>query len=251
MAELNSLNGPSARRGRGPIERGPSLVDEIAARLQSDILDGRLAPGERISAAAVSREMGVSHIPVREALRRLEAGALVESTHHQGATVSRISLDELREVYDLRRLIEGETIRRAVALYTEVDLASIVEAGERLKTTDPTGASPEFWEAHRAFHWALLAPAMDTTRTRVLASLWQSAERYAHLRTLIFGSPARAIDDHPELAEIALQRDPERLVPALMAHLTTTENMVTQGFRRVIPERRPDQPDDLDLGAGA
>ncbi len=250
MIERTAPQPPDGRRDRGPIERPPSLVDEITARLQADILDGRLAPGQRISAAAVSRELGVSHIPVREALRRLEAGALVESTHHQGAAVSRISLDELHQIYDLRRLIEGATVRSAAALYTEDDLEAILQAGERLMATDPTDPSTSFWEAHRALHRAILAPALNPTLSRVLGALWQSAERYAHLRTLVFGSPARAVGDHPRLIAVVLERDPDLLVQELLAHLTTTEQMVTDGFRRVIPERRPDPADDVGLGPG-
>lgn len=247
MAELNPLRPSAHTPGRGPIERPRSLVDEITTRLQSDILNGRLAPGQRISAAAVSRELGVSHIPVREALRRLEADALVESTHHQGAVVSRISLDELREIYDLRRLIEGETVRRASARYSDDDLKSIVKAGERLMAADPADPSSDFWEAHRAFHLAILAPAMDSWRTRVLGALWQSAERYARLRTLVFGSPERAIADHPALVAIAVQRDPERLAQALIAHLDTTEKMVTDGYRRIIADGRLNAGDRPDL----
>jgi DNA-binding GntR family transcriptional regulator len=251
MARSAPPRPPLAPRNRGPIERAPSLVDEITARIQADILDGRLAPGQRISAAAVSRELGVSHIPVREALRRLEAGALVESTHHQGAAVSRISIDELHEIYDLRRLIEGHVVRSAAALYGEGDLEAIIEAGDRLMLTDPTDPTGSFWEAHRAFHRAILAPAMNPTIARVLGALWQSGERYAHLRTLIFGSPAQAAGDHPRLVAVVLQRDPDLLVEEVIAHLTRTEKMVTDGFRRVIPERRPDQDVELDLGAGA
>lgn len=245
MADHTSL--PSADDpGRGPLKRPRSLVDEITARLQSDILSGRLAPGQRISAAAVSRELAVSHIPVREALRRLEADALVESIHHQGAVVSTISLDELREIYDLRRLIEGETVRRAAALYTEDDLTSIVQAGDRLMAADPIDPSSDFWEAHRAFHSAILAPAMDSWRTRLLGALWQSAERYARLRTLVFGSPERAIADHPGLVERALQRDPERLAQALIAHLDMTEKMVTDGYRRMLTDAQRNPGDDPD-----
>jgi DNA-binding GntR family transcriptional regulator len=241
----------AATRTRGPIERPPSLVDEITARIQSDILDGRLAPGQRISAAAVSRELGVSHIPVREALRRLEAGALVESTHHQGAAVSRISIGELHDIYDLRRLIEGTAARSAASLYTAADLETIVRAGERLMSADPTDPASIFWEAHRALHRAILAPALNPTVSRVLSALWQSAERYAHLRTLVFGSPARAVGDHPHLISVVMQRDPDLLAQELVAHLSMTEQMVTDGFRRVNPERRPDQVVEFDLGPGA
>lgn len=246
MTDYEPLRRPAQRRPRRPIERAPSLVEEITARLTSDILEGRLAPGERISAAAVSREMGVSHIPVREALRRLEASALVETTHQQGSAVSLISLDELHEIYSLRRLIEGDTVRLAAARYTEDDLASIVKAGERLEAADPTDPASGFWAAHRALHLAILAPAMDSWRTRLLGTLWQSAERYAHLRTFVFGTPDRAIDDHPRLVGIALQRDPERLTQALLTHLTTTEDMVTDGYRRILPGNPLDPGDTLD-----
>jgi DNA-binding FadR family transcriptional regulator len=92
---------------------------------------------------------------------------------------------------------------------------------------------------------------MDSWRARLLGTLWQSAERYAHLRTLVFGSPARAIDDHPRLVAIAQLRNPERLAQALMTHLTTTEKMVTDGFRRILPESPLKPGDDLDLPAGA
>jgi DNA-binding FadR family transcriptional regulator len=115
---------------------------------------------------------------------------------------------------------------------------------------DPTDPTSSFWDAHRALHRAILAPALNPTTARVLGALWQSAERYAHLRTLVFGSPARAAGDHPRLVSVVLQRDPELLAQELTAHLSMTEKMVTDGFRRVIPERRTDQPDDLDLGAG-
>lgn len=249
MAGTGSLRRLSTAGGRGPIERAPSLVDEITARLQADILEGRLAPGQRISAAAVSRELGVSHIPVREAIRRLEAGALVNSTHRQGATVSRISIDELHEIYNLRRLIEGDLARSAAALYNAGDLETIIEAGERLMHTDPTDPASSFWAAHRALHRAILAPALNPTVDRLLGTLWQSGERYAHLRTLVFGSPAQAAGDHPGLIAVVLKRDPDLLVEELMAHLTKTERMVTDGFRRVIPDRHPGLADDIDPGA--
>jgi DNA-binding GntR family transcriptional regulator len=251
MRRQTAMRSPVQARDRGPIERPPSLVDEITSRIQTDILEGRLAPGQRISAAAVSRELGVSHIPVREALRRLEAGGLVESTHHQGAAVSSISIDELHDIYELRRLIEGSAARQAASLYTTADLETIVEAGDRLVKTDPTDATSGFWDAHRALHRAILEPALNPTSSRVLVALWQSAERYAHLRTLIFGSPARAVGDHPSLIAVVLRRDPELAARELRAHLSTTEKMVSDGFRRLNPEHRPDQLVELDLGPGA
>lgn len=232
-----AAGGRSAERSATrPIERAPSLVDEILARLQHDILTGGLAPGQRISAAAVSRQLGVSHIPVREALRRLEADALVESSHQQGAVVTRISLTDLAEIYDLRRLIERETALRAATRYTDADVRAIERAGEALIASDPTDPSSDFWEAHRAFHRTMLAPALDPWRARVLGLLWQAAERYARLRTLVFDSPESVLADHAALIQVARERNPERIAEALIAHLDRTERMVTEGYRAAAPQ---------------
>lgn len=226
---------PIGREG-GPIRRGPSLVDEIFVRLRSDIIAGKLVPGQRISAVAVGRELGVSHIPVREALRRLEADALVESTRHQGAVVSSTSVEDVIQIYDLRRLIEGQTAARAAERYTDADLRAIVDTAERLMKADPTDPATGFWEKHRAFHRAVLEPGLDPWRTRLLGMLWQSAERYARLRTLVFDSPENVIRDHRSILGAALRRDPTLVADALTSHLERTEEIVLAGYGRVVRE---------------
>lgn len=224
------------------IRRGPSLVDEIFVRLRSDIIAGKLIPGQRISAGAVGRELGVSHIPVREALRRLEAEALVESTRHHGAVVSSTSVEDVTQIYDLRRLIEGQTAARAAERYTDADVQTISDMGERLMAADPTDPSTGFWEKHRAFHRAVLEADLDPWRERVLGMLWQSAERYARLRTLVFDSPEDAISDHRAILAAALRRDPTLVSRALTNHLEKTQEIVLAGYRLVLRDEESAEP---------
>ena len=211
------------------IER-PVLVDQIAASIRDDILHGRLRPGQRVMVATLAKELGVSHIPVREAIRRLEAESLMVTVPHRSTVVANVRLEELHEIYDLRRLIEGATIVSAASAYSDDDLATIDDAMTRLRNADPEDLDGDFWDAHKDFHWAMMAPAMDPWRKRLLGLLWQSAERYHRMYTLVFGSLADAQAEHQHLAESAHLGDPEQVAEILMAHLRRTERTVVAGY---------------------
>lgn len=208
----------------------PVLVDQIAETIRNDILRGTLEPGQRLTVAPLARELGVSHIPIREAMRRLEAESLVTSIPHQGTVVAEVRLEELHEIYDLRRLIEADTVERASLSYSEADLSAIESAWQRLHAADPEDPDGDFWEAHRNFHWTVLEPGMDPWRTRILGLLWQSAERYHRLFTLVFGSLTEAHAEHDALAQAAKGSDPEQMRRILLSHLNRIEETVTQGY---------------------
>lgn len=214
----------------GKLTRRPLLADEIAGRLRGSILSGELQPGQRLSVSALARDLGVSHIPVREAVQRLEAESLIETTPHRGPVVAGVRVEELHEIYDLRRLIEGHTARRAADLYTATDIEIIEMALERLLSADPEDPENLFWIEHRAFHRAILQPAINAWSERILNLLWQSAERYHRLFTLVFGSLEAAHHEHRALVKAAAARDGVRLAEILTTHLRHTEETVTQGY---------------------
>ncbi|MGH8875717.1 MAG: GntR family transcriptional regulator, partial [Acidimicrobiia bacterium] len=193
-----------------PLER-TLLVDHVARHLRDDILSGALGPGTRILVGPICKQLGVSHIPMREAIRRLEAESLVVTVPHQGTVVAQVRLEELAEIYNLRRLIEGHVVAEAGQRYTTDDLTAINETMQRLLDADPEDPDGTFWNAHRSFHWALLRPALGPWHQRILGLLWQSAERYHRLFTLVFGSLEDAHLEHRLLAEAARDRDVERL----------------------------------------
>ncbi|MGH2751365.1 MAG: GntR family transcriptional regulator [Actinomycetota bacterium] len=218
------------------LSKRPLLADEIATRLRTSILNGDLRPGQRIAVAALARDLGVSHIPVREAIQRLEAESLVETVPHQGPIVTGVRLEELHDIYRLRRLIEGDAARRAASTYTDADIARIQGCLDTLLDADPETAESGFWDAHRAFHHAILQPAGSAWSARILNLLWQSAERYHRLFTLVFGSLETAHDEHRALARAAAERDREQLHHLLTTHLEHTEEAVTRGYLELNPE---------------
>jgi DNA-binding GntR family transcriptional regulator len=211
------------------VERG-LLVDKVAQRIRTEILDGALTPGQRIPVSTLSARLGVSPIPIREALRRLEAEALVRSVPHHAPVVADVDVDELGQVYDLRRLIEPDTARAALAAADPAAFELVSATLHRLRTCDPQDPDTTFWQAHTAFHTAVLEAGLDPWRRRILSLLWQSSQRYQRLNTLVFGLPDGDIKAHTEIAEAFFARDADRLAAAITAHLETTESNVRAGY---------------------
>jgi DNA-binding GntR family transcriptional regulator len=211
-----------------------SLVDDVATRVREEILDGALKPGTRISVAGLSSRLGVSHIPVREAIRRLEAEGLVETQPHRGPVVATVDLDELHHIYDLRRALETHLIRAAATRYLPEQLKEINHLLDWLLECDPKEGD-EFYKAHHAFHHALLEPALNPWAERIHGLLWQSAERYQRMYAIAYGSVTAGHREHRRLAKAAEERDGETLAKTLTAHLDRTERAVAAGYRESHP----------------
>jgi DNA-binding GntR family transcriptional regulator len=105
--------------------RTPTAQDRAAATLRAAILDGELRPGQRINQEAWAERARVSMIPVREALRALTGEGLVTYRPRRGYAVTELDLEELEEVYRLRRLLETDALRRGVTRATAADLEAL------------------------------------------------------------------------------------------------------------------------------
>ena len=128
------------------------LWESIADQLRDEILDGRLAAGSRLLETELAERFGVSRGPVRDALNELARQGLAVDLPRRGTFVSRLSEQDLDEVYVLRRAIEEAAVRLAIAKASDEDIAAMyvcLEAGEdAYGTTD----LPAAWEADMAFH---------------------------------------------------------------------------------------------------
>lgn len=240
---MTDLDRPGIAAPDGPGDPQPlkraSLVDEVATKLRHEILTGALQPGAPISVAELGRRLGVSHIPIREAFRQLEAEALIESTPHRAAIVADVRIGELSEIYDLRRLIEGDMVRRAVPLATAAHAAVVQRALDRLLAADARDPHGDFWQAHRDFHWAVFTPVMDSWRLRILSLLWQSAERYQRLTQLVFRPANQSRAEHRAIAKCYREGDAEGAAAAVIHHLRQTEETVKTGYLGARTEREP------------
>jgi DNA-binding GntR family transcriptional regulator len=205
-----------------------SMVDNVTERLRRALLAGDIKPGEPIKVAELEKSFGVSHIPIREAVRRLEAEGLIIAEPQRAAVAAGVDLDDLGGLYDIRRIIECEVIRRSVADMSEDEVETVREALQALEAVAQDHDSPEFWDLHRDFHWALLEPGATAWVKRVLDQVWLASQRY--VRLFVAKTVDDAMRDHRELLAACEARDDEHAGRILRRHLDRTELAVRQAF---------------------
>jgi DNA-binding GntR family transcriptional regulator len=215
----------------------PSSVDLVEERLRVDIIRGRIAPGERIYPNEVARRLGVSHIPVREAIRRLETQGLVMTTPQRATQAADIGLEDLAGLYRLRRIIEVAVAEQSTAILTGDDVHRVQDALRGLKSHADAPYSVTAWKAHREFHWSILAPAGNEWTRRIMEQLWQGVERYVSLAESVLGDFSRieqteiAMREHEGLADAFAEGDGALLARRLEDHLSATHADVVRAVQ--------------------
>jgi DNA-binding GntR family transcriptional regulator len=224
-----------------------SVVDQVTVEIRRSILSGDLRPGQEFSLRKIAEQLGVSLIPVREALRRLEIQGLVITRRAKSALVAPLDPQEFRDVYRLRRTIEPEIAGRACTLLTPADFDRL----DVLQKAHASARDPEErQEAHHALHIEMLRPAASTWDERVLDILWHASERYVGYA---FGSlaadpgePGRRDRAHADLLAAVRTGDPQIASQALAEHLVHTETIVLVAIEKSggADQGRPASPAD-------
>lgn len=212
-----------------------SLVERVTQEIKASILSGELKPGQQFSIAELCAELDVSHIPVREALRSLEAEHLVVLRPSRSAIVTPLSLDELGEVYRLRLVIEPDLAARSVPLYRPEDLEVAETYLEEMRSAERGSRGLVGAEAHAHFHRQLLRPAAGPVGSSVLQRLWDISERYLSLVYDVQpASPEEFYQDHLELLQIARAGDGQRLRAALTEHIRGSQERMTTSLSPIL-----------------
>lgn len=229
-------------------QRPPTAQEAVLVELRARILRGELPPGTALRQEVLAASLGVSRVPVREALRMLESEGHVAYAAHRGYRVAELSLADLEELYALRGLLEDHLaglamarmamddrarVRRAHAELEAAEAAALPSraapaspaAGRRSRTATapapPRGAAPAESQAalaaaNRAFHWAILRPTPRAER--MLTTLWDASDAY---RARWFADPAnvaRGAEDHRAILAAVEAGDGPRVVSLLAAH---------------------------------
>lgn len=201
-----------------------TLAEKAYVSMHDAIVRGDLQPGERLPIEELAEVFEMSPMPIREALRRLDAAGLVENVPHRGARVTDLSLADLREVYEARLALEPIALEQAAGRFSDED----AERGrERLDTLNAfgDGSSPDAWAAHTAFHFALYEAAGSPWMLRLIRPLWESSERYRLAAPALRRLSMRR-SEHERILEACVERRPAVARAELHNHLSRTANTV-------------------------
>jgi DNA-binding GntR family transcriptional regulator len=207
----------------------------IADELRRAIVDGTLAPGARLRQDALADRFRVSAIPVREALRQLESEGWIAVETHKGATVTALSADEAREIYEMRAALERLAIGLAIPCHTERTLAECAAlcraaAAER----DPA----LYVSRNEAFHLGLYAPAARPRLFALLAALHRRGERYLRLKLVLPPHKRRSDREHAALLEAVRARQVERAQTLVAEHLVGTGELLYRFMTEAPPAKK-------------
>jgi DNA-binding GntR family transcriptional regulator len=205
-----------------------TLAEKAFAALHGAILNGELEPGERLLIEDLAEQLEMSPMPIREALRRLDAVGLVEQVPHRGARVAELSVEDLAEVYEARLALEPLAVRHAAARFTDADAEHAAQSLARHVDAYRAGEVAAAWGAHTDFHFALYTAAGSRWLLRLITPLWESSERYR----LAVGDVQRSLDqrrrEHERILDACVQRAPERAAVELHNHLVRTANELSR-----------------------
>ena len=194
------------------------------------ILTGDLKPGQSFKASDLASGLGVSIIPIREALQRLAAVGLIDLRQGRSACVSPLSAEDLADLYRLRSVLEGDAAARSAPLLVEADRAAMSDFVDQLAGLNPT--SDHFWSAHQGFHRLLIAPAMTPRLHAALTPLLEGTERYVRLIYEEIGFEDHGPPDlaHRPILESVSTRDPVAVRAALMTHYERNLHWMLRGL---------------------
>ncbi len=204
--------------------------------IRADILRGRHVPNKKLKVHGLASELGISPGAVREALFRLVSEQLVEAREQRGFAVTPISIAELQELTDLRCEIEAIACRRSVERGGLDWEGGLVAAHYRLRTvagrmTEDDTVSLDYLSAHASFHEALAAAAGNARLLALRADLYEQYQRFRAFFAHLAGN-RNLMADHDMLTELALARNAESVVRAMVEHLSSTTRRVVQATGR-------------------
>ncbi len=213
-----------------------SLVDEAAAALRASILSGEIRAGARIRIQDLEDHLGISRIPIREALRRLEAEGLVKTTPHRATVATPLSLTELWDVYDVREALEIHAAKRSVARLSSDQLEAANRARIEAAAAIHEGDRPRFFEANHRFHRLLREPGSNPTMEHIIQQLLQTADRYTNLALDVAEVAEIAAIQHQRIYEAYVARDWRAIKKETMTHLHITRNTVLEALHSQISD---------------
>lgn len=213
---------------------------DLAEYIKQQILDGQLNPGDRIVETKVAKELGISQTPVREAIRQLSGEGIITIVPNKGPMVRTFDMKDIFEVYSLRSMLEGLAIRLAVQLATDEEISELVRFFDEMKRKMADEDVESLLQESVYLHQSIIRLS---NHARLIAS-YESITFHISLAGRILGrvsTKRKEIEQHAELIEALVRRDPDHAEKVMREHILRSFNEF-----RELPEAKDWIYDDID-----
>lgn len=219
-----------ARNKSTRISRG-AAADTVSAVLRSQILKGELAEGEPLRQDSIAERFNTSRVPVREALRQLEAEGLVTFHPRRGACVTALEPADVLEMFDIRLALEAHALRLAVPNMTHADF----DTAEAYMRRYNKRMTPSLWdEINWGFHSTLYLPAHRPRLFRLIKNNYFHAARFLRVRIALATGYEKPHKEHGQILEACRKGDVQEAVRLLEAHIDGTRKQLATQLQRAI-----------------
>jgi DNA-binding GntR family transcriptional regulator len=194
-------------------------VERVIGSLRAGILGGRFVPGQRLVEADLTRDLGVSRGPLREAFRRLSAEGLIDIVPNRGALVRRLTAGETADLFEVRVELEALAARRAAAAMSDPVRRCRFETAVSPVFADVSRTSGDYMTENAAFHDAVIAASGNRQLAALARQLQLPLIMLQVRRTLPPDILCRSVEEHRRIARAILAGDDEAAAAAMRAHL--------------------------------
>jgi DNA-binding GntR family transcriptional regulator len=212
----------------------PSLAEIAYQQVKESILRGELAAGQALGQEELAGRIGTSRVPLREALQRLEAEGLVTLRPRRGYIVTSLDPEEIRDIFDIRMLLEERAGYIATLNATSADIEAVealLAAMEGMKVRSAADAML-FVERNRAFHTRLYAPSNRPQLCRLMNVLRANVERYIRIGAQIAGNLKRVGFEHQQIFNAYKRRDAQTVGRLCREHCAATGERLIERLAR-------------------
>lgn len=216
-------------------DRGDSAKERIYRSLKLDIVRGVLDMGQRLNEGQLASKYGVSKTPVREALSLLQQEGLVEVQPRVGYLTSRVTVQDVDDIFDLRKIIEAPAAERAATVIAEETLERL----DGLRTSYRPGDREsylQFLDENLEFHKTIAEASGNRRLAEVVVRLLEQMQRLIILKLELSLSGDELVEQHRQILDALRQRDPARARESMLADISSTHQSVLQSLRKLMAD---------------
>jgi DNA-binding GntR family transcriptional regulator len=200
------------------VTKKATAQDTALKSVRKLLASGKLKPGQQIIQDALASRLGVSRVPVREALKTLQAEGRVIHDPHRGYFVAELNSEDLAEIYHLRAILEDEALRIGIPKATNADVTAIQGFNEDSIVAGLKGDLPQMATLNRKFHMTIYRLCDEVRLINLIENLWDSLDAYRVLFLTDSSNRERTNDEHARLIQAVKQKDVKESLKIQSAH---------------------------------